>query len=136
MGANPWSAGDCVAEVAMKLLVIATMIALLVTASGARAGQEETVVSMDDPVRKFAVCSCLAESYKGSELAADALKAAGGYFETGIFAAELYIAVQTFAENWAREKKYRSKHGFDLSIMKCLDLYHSKELSVLIQQAR
>ena len=106
------------------------MLAANITLANERDLQPDEILS----IQKFAVCQCLAQSYKGTDVAVDAQSAAGGYFEAGANGVELYLSIQDFSEKWAKNKKYRSKHGSDLSIMKCLDLYGNKELVSLIRK--
>jgi len=83
--------------------------------------------------KNYAFSTCIADGYKSKEIVTDAAAAARGYLEFG----ELPIEAHTEATLMGREflkRKYKSKTGAKLTMMKCLDFYHSKELEALYQK--
>lgn len=88
-------------------------------------------------LKNYAVSACIAGGYASSaEVADDAKAAAGGYLELGSFDIEAYNEAAALA------KTYLSKHYVShndsgktpsLTLMKCIDLYHSKELEQLVR---
>lgn len=133
MGVNSLSAGSGFLQPARYVPAL-SMILLVLMVVGAGAMDKPAGSAGQASLRRFAVSSCLAEAYKGRDVAVDALAAAGGYFETGTMSGERYVSVQEYAEKWVREKKYQSKHGANLSIMICLDLYDDPGLLGIIKE--
>jgi hypothetical protein len=81
-------------------------------------------------LKNFALSVCLADGYTSEEVKKDSLAAAGGYSELGSLPFEAYEQVESLAKQFLA-KKYRSFSGEKLTLMKCIDLFHSKELDQL-----
>jgi len=63
----------------------------------------------------------------------DSLAAAGAYSELGSLPFEAYEAAETLAKQFLA-KKYNSISGEQLTLMKCIDFFHSKELDRLVRR--
>ena len=84
--------------------------------------------------RKYGVAYCLSNTYPSSKFASDSGHIAGAYLQKGNFGTHVYDSVRNYVDSY-REKAYISKHGKNLDIMQCLDLYDSNSLEVVIRQA-
>lgn len=84
-------------------------------------------------LKNFALSVCLSDGYKSEEVVKDSSAAAGGYLELGGFPMEAYEEAAALGKKFlARE--YKSVHGEKLTLMKCIDLFHSKELDQLARK--
>jgi type VI secretion system (T6SS) amidase immunity protein Tai4 len=105
--------------------------ALLVLAAAAADGRVE--YSPAQYLKNFALSRCIALGYKSDEAVKDSSAAAGGYLELGSFPMEAYEEADLLAKKFlARE--YKGKHGEKLTLMKCIDLFHSEELEQLTKK--
>ena len=84
-------------------------------------------------LKNFALSTCLAYGLDEKEAKAEANAASGGYLELGSFSFEAHEAAAALARAFLA-KPYQSKHGGKLTVMKCIDLFHSKELEQLAQK--
>jgi hypothetical protein len=84
-------------------------------------------------LKNFALSACIAEGYSDGEVKKDANAAAGGYLELGHFAFEAYEEAAALGKTFLA-KQYRGKHGEKLTLMKCIDLFHSPELDRLAKK--
>jgi hypothetical protein len=90
--------------------------------------------SADEYLKNFVLSICISDGCKSEEVVKDSLAAAGGYLELGGFPMEAYEEAAALGKKFlARE--YRSMHpGEKLTLMKCIDFFHSKELEQLINR--
>ena len=84
-------------------------------------------------LKNFALSVCLADGYKSKDVVKDSLAAAGGYSELGSLPFEAYEEAETLAKQFLA-KKYLSISGEQLTLIKCIDLFHSKELDKLAKK--
>ncbi|MCS0628151.1 type VI secretion system amidase immunity protein Tai4 [Telluria mixta] len=86
--------------------------------------------SQKDLLKNWALSTCLAIVATDPALRADANATASAYMEFGHQAPEAYAALRELAENYAARRYSGSVEGrFDT--MKCIDLFHSRELNSL-----
>ena len=78
-------------------------------------------------LKNFALSVCLAEGFQSDEVKKEANAAAGGYLELGRFPFEAHEEAAALAKKYLA-KEYLAKHGQKLTVMKCIDLFHSREL--------
>jgi hypothetical protein len=111
------------------------VLAVLIAPSIAHAEDADVAVhySAVEYLRNFALSVCLSDGYKSEEVAKDSLAAAGGYLELGGFPIEAYEEVEKLGKKFLA-KDYQSKHGERLTLMKCIDFYHSKDLEQLVKK--
>jgi hypothetical protein len=109
---------------------IVVVVACMVLASCAAHGSQNREITNES---KYGVSYCLSLSYSDSGFASDAKYVAGAYLQNGEFGVDMYEAIRGFVENY-RKTPYLSKHGRNLDIMKCLDLFGSEELGHLIEE--
>jgi hypothetical protein len=74
--------------------------------------------------------SCIADGYHSTEVVSDSLAAASGYSELGSLPIEAYEEAASLGRRFLA-KQYHSVSGAKLTLMKCIDLFHSRELERL-----
>ena len=84
-------------------------------------------------LNNFALSACIAEGYRAGEVKQDGSAAAGGYLELGSFPMEAYEKAAALGKTFLA-RDYRGKHGETLTLMKCIDLFHSRELEELARE--
>jgi hypothetical protein len=84
-------------------------------------------------LKNFALSTCIADGYKADEVVKDGSAAAGGYLELGRFPFEAYEEAALLGKKFLA-KDYQSISGEQLILMKCIDLFHSKELDQLAKK--
>jgi hypothetical protein len=84
-------------------------------------------------LKNFALSVCISDGYGPGEIVKDSLGAAGGYFELGSFPIEAYEEAQALGKSFLA-KEYKGIHGEKLTLMKCIDLFYSKELDKLAKK--
>lgn len=81
-------------------------------------------------LKSWALSRCLGQVYADAKIKEDANATAGAYLEFGHQPIEAYDALSTLVTKFVN-RKYASTVGSDLNTMKCIDLFHSKELDAL-----
>jgi Type VI secretion system (T6SS), amidase immunity protein len=110
---------------------IAFLVApLLVDAHAANTRVEYSAIQY---LKNFALSACIAQGYTADEVVKDSRAAAGGYLELGSFSLEASMEAAALAKTFLA-KDYEGKHGDKLTLMKCIDLFHSKELDQLARK--
>ena len=84
-------------------------------------------------LKNFALSTCIADGFKSDEVVKDSSAAAGGYLELGSFPMEAYEQAASLGKKFLA-KEYRSISGEKLTLMKCIDFFHSKELDQLAKK--
>ncbi len=84
-------------------------------------------------LKNYALSSCLSYGLAAQEAKIEAGDASRGYLELGSFGMEAHEEAAALARAYLA-KPYQSKHGSKLTVMKCIDLFHSKELEQLAQK--
>jgi hypothetical protein len=84
-------------------------------------------------LKNFALSACITDGYKSDEVTKDSKAAAGGYLELGSFPYEAYEKAAALGKKFLA-KDYQSFTGEQLTLMKCIDLFHSKELDQLAKK--
>lgn len=99
----------------------------------------QPVYGQEDPARKYsqkmllknwALSRCLAQAYVDGKSSEDANASASAYLEFGRQPVEVYEAVGVIVDKYVN-KKYAGSLRSEFNTMKCIDLFHSKELDVL-----
>jgi hypothetical protein len=110
-------------------------VALLVIPStvDAKDGSHPVPYSGAEYLKNFALSVCISDAYKSEEVTKDSKDAAAGYFNLGNFPIEAYEETEALAKTFLA-KEYRGVHGEKLILMKCIDLFYSKELARLIRK--
>jgi hypothetical protein len=84
-------------------------------------------------LKNFALSTCIADGYKSDDVVKDSNAAAGGYLELGSFPFEAYEEAASLGKKFLA-KDYQGKSGEQITLMKCIDLFHSKELDQLAKR--
>jgi type VI secretion system (T6SS) amidase immunity protein Tai4 len=84
-------------------------------------------------LKNFALSACIADGYKSDEVMMDSKAAAGGYLELGRLPYEAYEEAASLGKKFLT-KEYRSSSGEKLTLMKCIDFFHSQELEQLAKK--
>ena len=79
------------------------------------------------------ISTCIADGFNSKKVIQEASAAAREYLEPGGLSIEAYTEATIPGREFLK-KRYNSKFGFDLTIMKCIDFFHSKELDQIIEK--
>ncbi len=110
---------------------IALFVALLLV--DARAENVRVEYSPIQYLKNFALSTCIADGYKSDEVVKDSTAAAGGYLELGGLPFKAYEEAASLGKKFLA-KEYESSSGEKLTLMKCIDFFHSKELDQLAKK--
>jgi Type VI secretion system (T6SS), amidase immunity protein len=84
-------------------------------------------------LKNYALSACLADGYTAQEVVADATAGAIGYKELGSLSIDAYNDAMNMVRAFL-QKEYSGQNGERLIVMKCIDLYNSKELDKLARK--
>ena len=119
------------AELNLVLAIALFTTPLIADASTAEVRVRYTPVQY---LKNFAFSVCIGEGFKSEgDVAKEARAAAGGYLELGSFPIEAAEQADALAKKYLA-KEYLGIHGDKLTLMKCIDLFHSKELDRLARK--
>lgn len=113
----------------MGTKIVSVVAYLLLTSCAVHASQKHETTNEI----KYAVSYCLSLFYPDSEFSSDAKYVAGAYLQKGEFGIDMYESIRGFVDEY-RNTPYLSKHNRNLTIMKCLDLSNSDELTHRIDE--
>jgi len=105
-------------------------VILLALIQPAIAQDEAKHYSQKTLLKNWALSRCLGQVYGDAKTKDDANATAGAYLEFGHQPIEAYDALSALVTKYV-QRNYASSVGSDLNTMKCIDLFHSKELDVL-----
>lgn len=122
----------------MATETIRCMLALTLATSLSHAhaqpqGESRQTYSPVGYLKNYGLSICLAKGLSGDVAKREAGAAAGGYLELGSLNIEAYHASATMAGQFLA-KKYVGINGDTLTVMKCIDFFHSKELDQLAKK--
>lgn len=89
--------------------------------------------SPEEYLKNYALSTCLAQGYQAEEVKKDASAAARGYVEFGDYSLAAHTAVEKLGKTFL-DKTYGSQAGLPMTMAKCIDFYHSRELADLIRK--
>jgi hypothetical protein len=115
---------------------IAFLVALLLVDAkvvDAMAANARVEYSASQYLKNFALSACIAQAYKSDEVVKDSRAAADGYLQLGSFPYEAHEEAAALARKFLA-KDYQSYSGAKLVLMKCIDLFNSKELDRLAKK--
>jgi hypothetical protein len=107
------------------IAAIVSLVALLLV--DAKAADVRVPYSGIQYLKNFALSVCITEGYISDEVVKDSRAAADGYLQLGSFPFAAYEEAASLSKKF-RAKKYLSFTGDELTLMKCIDLFHSNEL--------
>jgi hypothetical protein len=120
----------------LKILIVLSALATpqiaapRLEAAGAPRRVDYTAVQY---LKNFALSACITEGYRAEEVKQDGSAAAGGYLELGSLPMAAYEKAAALGKAFLA-RDYRGKHGETLTLMKCIDLFNSKELEQLARK--
>lgn len=116
--------------VSRKLTIVLAAVCLALTAC---VSNEVKITKEQIYFKKYALSTCLHQSFDYSPLKDDAFIAVDAYLQKGNMPLEAYDMLEVLVDEW-RNKNYTTKDGEQVRIPKCLDLYESKDLYNLYQK--
>lgn len=120
------------AEVKKAVAALALLLPLALPAGAAETVAPMTAhYSQQDLLKNWALSACLAAVATDEVARADANATASAYMEFGRQDPAAYDALRQLAEQYARRNYGGSVPG-QFNTMKCIDLYHSRELGRLV----
>jgi hypothetical protein len=120
----------------MDSKVSAVTIALAFAVNSVYAGTyQPTKYSSVQYFKNYALSTCIADGYSSEETIKDASAAARGYLELGSLPLEAHTEATLLGREFLK-KRYISISGESLVLMKCIDLFHSKELDRIARKYR
>jgi Type VI secretion system (T6SS), amidase immunity protein len=119
----------------MMRVFVATMALLLARAAVPPDSSKPEVpkYSQVELLRNYAMARCLSQAFPGSALEPDATASAAGYLERGSVNADAYIEIAKLADTFLA-RKYPSQSAQPLQTMKCIDLFQSKDLNLVVKR--
>lgn len=114
-------------------IVIASVV--VVTCGSVSAQDIRKDYSPVEYFKNYALSTCIADGYKAEEVKKDSSAAARGYLELGSLPFEAHTEATLLGRSFL-QKEYKSVSGEPLTLMKCIDFYHSKELDQLAEKYR
>lgn len=121
----------------MKASAVALALALALPAQlSAQARQLKPMTesySQRTLLKNWTLSACLAMTANDAATEADANATASAYMEFGRQRIEAYDALRKLAEKYA-SLSYRGSIPSEFNTMKCIDLFHSRELDRLVTQ--
>jgi Type VI secretion system (T6SS), amidase immunity protein len=114
-------------------IVAAVALLLAPLPAGAKDAHTRVEYSPIQYLKNFALSTCIADGFTSDDVVKDSTAAAGGYLELGSFPFEAYEAAAALGKTFLA-KDYQGKSGEQLTLMKCIDLFHSKELDRLAKR--
>ena len=123
-------------DIALKLAAAAALTILPFAASAADAEKPYSqpmteTYSQRELLKNWALCACLAFVTKDAATRDDIGATASGYLEYGRQPIGAYDELRTLAKKWT-EKRYGGSIPSEFNTMKCIDMYHSRELDKLV----
>lgn len=89
--------------------------------------QKSTHYSAYEHFKNYALSTCIADGFNATEVRTDAAAAARAYIEFGEYPMEAHTEATLLGRSFLA-KEYKSHSGSNLTLMKCIDFYHSDEL--------
>ncbi|CCG88432.1 T6SS amidase immunity protein Tai4 family protein [Erwinia piriflorinigrans] len=112
-----------------KIEWISLVVALLFSV---QAGAKEAYTP-GQYLKNYALSTCVSQGYQSKEVKDDAAAAARGYLEFGDYSLAAHTAVRKLGKDFLA-KQYISQSGEPMTLAKCIDFYHSKQLDNLVKQ--
>ncbi|CAE1147328.1 MULTISPECIES: T6SS amidase immunity protein Tai4 family protein [Serratia] len=115
---------------AIKVTTFCLAILLLIGGNTVHAKEK---YNPEQYLKNYALSVCVAKGYSALEVKNDAAAAARGYNEFGDYPIEAYTAVRNLAKTFLT-RHYDSMSGEPMTLAKCIDFYHSRELDNIIAE--
>ena len=118
-------------------LVAATALAILSLTTVAAGPEKPYSLALTDTysqrelLKNWALSVCIAAIAKDAQAREDANATASAYLEFGHQPIEAYDALRNLVDKWVA-KRYSGSIPSEWNTMKCIDMYHSRELNQLV----
>jgi hypothetical protein len=129
-------------EITMKKLVLSVLAVPLLAWDCVHASEETLsngyslprtqTYSDKDMLKNWALSRCIAAIVKDEAAREDAYATAGAYFEFAEYSLETYGKLKEIVSKYV-SKKYGGSIPSEFNTMKCIDMYHGKELDELVR---
>lgn len=117
----------------MRLALILSLSVCLVQQASAHMSLTEHY-SQEMLLKNWALSRCLAKTYDNEKVRDDANATASAYLEYGKQSIETYNQLDELVDKYVN-LAYGGSVKSDFNTMKCIDLYHSKELQKMVLTA-
>jgi hypothetical protein len=107
---------------------------LSVGVGGGCASRQANPPAQDQALKNWALSRCLAKANQSERAGDDAAKSAAAYLEMSKVGIEVYDKLDGLVDNYLK-RAYGGSVKSDYNTMKCIDLYQSSDLQVLISHA-
>jgi hypothetical protein len=100
---------------------------VLLLASVVGCAAQQSAAPRNDALKNWALSRCLAKASQGERAGDDAAKSAAAYLEMSSAGIDVYNRLDVLVDGYLK-RTYSGSVKSDYNTMKCIDLYHSKEL--------
>ncbi len=119
---------------AMNVWVFVGWLIVFTGNAGSAPVQDFRTLTPVQNLKSYALTICLARGFPDNKaLTTETHAAARAYIDFGKFGIDAYNEAAALAHRFVAQH-YESEHGEKLTVLKCLDLFHSKELATLAQK--
>ena len=117
----------------MAFEVIKPILLVLILSGCSSTSAESNKYTPGEYLKNYALSTCIADGFESAEVVTEAAAAARGYLELGDYPIEAYTEAALLGRQFLK-KKYKSMSGQKLTLMKCIDFYHSRDLEALVKK--
>jgi hypothetical protein len=120
----------------MRGVTLALMLAASTLAAPKRPSHQKPAYTEEDKLKNWALARCvgkMAKAYGSDPVMNDAFDTAAGYLELGSSPVEVFNRIDSLVDEYLAVP-YGSRSKSNLDTMKCIDLFHSKELRALVSE--
>ncbi len=117
-----------------RIAAVSALVAVsMLTDADADARETRVAYTPVQYLKTFALSVCISDGYTSKDVVKDSLAAAGAYSELGSLPFEAYEGAETLAKQFLANK-YTSISDEQLTLIKCIDFFYSKELDRLARR--
>lgn len=116
---------------AFKIITLFTIVLTLTSCNVV--AKNTSKYSPKEFFKNYALSTCIADGFESKDVVSEAAAAARGYLELGEYPLEAHTEATILGRQFLR-KEFKSKSGAKLTLMKCIDFYHSQELEELAKK--
>jgi hypothetical protein len=114
--------------------ILIALIAFLFSGTATAASADFRQLTPIQNIKSYALAACLNHGFQTNKaFQKESNVAARALVDFGAFGVAAYKEADDLARHFLA-KKYEAENGEDLTILKCIDLFHSRELDVLAQK--
>lgn len=116
---------------AFKIITLFTIVLTLTSCNVV--AKNTSKYSPKEFFKNYALSTCIADGFESKDVVSEAAAAARGYLELGEYPLDAHTEATILGRQFLR-KEFKSKSGAKLTLMKCIDFYHSQELEELAKK--